>query len=196
MSKNLFLWTLCFLWIAAGCGPQTANELPALPTLATFPTATSRPALVLTFNPVADNHVDSSQTSNTSGTAPALRTDAAPAIHSYLRFNVEGVEGTVTSATLRIYANSASGGGLNIGSVADNSWDETTITYSNAPTFGSIVSAADAFQADAWLSIDVTAFVSGNGLVSLVLTSTSDTAISFSSREGPNPPELILNVNS
>jgi hypothetical protein len=67
------------------------------------------------------------------------------------------------------------------------------MTYTNAPALA--LWSAGAFRADTWPTIDLTSLVSGNGLVSLVITSTNDTAISFSSREGANPPQLILIVD-
>jgi hypothetical protein len=57
-------------------------------------------------------------------------------MHSYLRFNLQGLSGTVTRATLRIFANSATTAGVEIRSVSDNTWTESTINYNNAPPVG------------------------------------------------------------
>jgi len=168
------------------------TNTPTTATNVSGPTAT--PASSMTFNPVADSAVDSSNASSNYGISATLRTDASPTIRTYMRFNVQVISGGITKATLRIYANSASSGGLSLRSVADNTWSETTTTYSNAPAFGSQLfpPVPQSFSSGTWVTIDVTSLVSGNGLVSFALTSTNTTAISFSSREGANKPQLII----
>lgn len=86
-----------------------------------------------TFTTVADAYVAGDATTTNYGTATTLRADASPDLNSYLRFDVQGLTGSVTSATLRIYANSASSTGYTLYAVTDNTWTETGITYSNAP---------------------------------------------------------------
>jgi hypothetical protein len=63
------------------------------------------------------------------GTSTTLRTDNSPDLNSYLRFDVQGLTGSVTSATLGIYANSSSSVGYDLYAVTDNTWTETGITY-------------------------------------------------------------------
>ena len=58
-----------------------------------------------TFVSAADSYVDSSSPSSNFGTSTAMRVDATPTVRSYLRFNVSGLTGTVTNATLRVFAN-------------------------------------------------------------------------------------------
>lgn len=60
-------------------------------------------------------------------------------MRSYLRFNVQGLNRSVSRATLRIYANSASTLGLHLRSAGDNAWTESTINYNNAPLVGSVI---------------------------------------------------------
>ena len=174
--------------------PTSTDTPTATDTFTATPTSTPIPVSTVTFNPVTDSYVDSSQVTANFGTLAVLRSDASPVVNSYLRFDAEGITGVVTSATLRVYANSASNGRLNIWNVPDNTWDEATINYGNAPMIGSMVGSAGTFGADTWLSIDVTSLISGNGLVSLAMTSSSSTNISFSSREGVNPSQLIVNM--
>ena len=114
-------------------------------------------------------------------------------MNSYLRFSIVGLTGTVKKATLRIYANSGSGSGFTIRSVADNTWGESTITYSNAPAFSSTaLGATGAFGTGVWTTVDVTAYITGNGTFSLALTSTG-AQINLASREsGANAPQLVI----
>jgi hypothetical protein len=157
-------------------------------------TPTSTPVIsALMFTPVADAYVNASSPTTSYGLLTALRVDASPEINSYLRFNVQGLSGSVTSATLRVYANSASSQGYQVRSVSDNPWGETTIDYNNAPPAGSLLGSSGAFNAGNWITVDVTSYITGNGDINLALTPLSNTAISLASRQsGANAPQLII----
>jgi parallel beta-helix repeat protein len=146
-----------------------------------------------TFVPVADSYVNADLPSTNYGSSSSLRVDGSPFVNSYLRFNVQGLVGTVTKATLRVYATSSSSVGYDIHSVSDNSWGETTINYTNAPAFGSVVASSGSFSAPLWTEVDVTVLVNGDGTYSFALTTTHTTAISFASRQaGANAPQLVI----
>ncbi len=114
-------------------------------------------------------------------------------VRSYLTFNVTGVTGTVTSATLRVFATSAQSTGYDVFPVADTTWGETTITDSNAPLFGATkLGSSGKVTASTWTSVDVTSAVTGNGPVSFGLSTTNSTALAMSSRTGANPPQLVV----
>ena len=148
------------------------------------------------MTPVADAYVDTSQPTVNFGTSTQLRMDGSPVVNGYIRFNVTGVSGTVTSATLRIFANSAQTTGYTASSVADTTWGETTINASNAPAFGAALGSSGKITAGTWTSADVTAAVTGNGLYTFGFSTTNATAVSFSSREGANPPQLVITWTS
>ena len=116
-------------------------------------------------------------------------------MNSYLRFNVSGLAGTVTSVKLLIFANSSLNVGIVSQSVADNTWGETTITYNNAPPMGSALATSASIATGTWITFDITAsgYVSGNGTYSFGLTDPSTTALSLASREsGANAPQLVI----
>ncbi len=137
--------------------------------------------------------MDASKSTTNYGTSAALRVDGSPVVRSYLTFDVTGVSGAVTSATLRIYANSNQSVGFDVYPVADTSWGETTITDANAPPFGStVLGSSGKVTANSWTSVDVTSAVNGNGLVSFGLSTANSTALSLSSRTGANPPQLVI----
>jgi hypothetical protein len=168
------------------------NTLTRTPTSTPTATATQATA-VLTFTPVADAYVYQSNPTTNYGTSNLLRADGSPIMRSYLRFNLQGINGTVRRVTLRIYANSASSAGYNIGNVTDNTWTESTINYNNAPAIGTSVGTSDAFGAGVWTTVDVTSLVTGNGTLNLGLYTTSATAISFNSQQSSiNGPQLIV----
>jgi hypothetical protein len=149
-----------------------------------------------TLNPVADSYVDASNPSTNYGTSTQLRIDGSPVVRSFLRFDLTGLTGTVTSATLRIYANSAQATGYDAYAVADNTWGETTITGANAPPFGAKLGSSGAIVASTWTSANVTSGVTAGGLVSLGISTTNSTAVSLSSRQGANPPQLVVTTSS
>ena len=116
-------------------------------------------------------------------------------MRSYLRFNLQGINGTITRVTLRVYANSASSSGYNIGNVTNDTWTEMGINYNNAPAIGSSVGSSDRFGAGVWTTVDVTSLVTGNGTLNLGLYTTSSTAISFNSSQASiNPPQLVVEI--
>jgi hypothetical protein len=77
--------------------------------------------------------------------------------------------------------------------VSDNTWTESTVNYNNAPAVGSVIGSSPAVSAGTWISIDVTAYITGNGSYNLALTTPGSTAISFASRQASaNAPQLIV----
>jgi hypothetical protein len=122
-----------------------------------------------------------------------LRADGSPLVRSYLRFDVQGLTGAVTRATLRIFTNSSSSAGYEVRSVTDNTWNELTLNYNNAPAMEGVTAASGPFGAGMWITVDITPLISGNGTFNLALTTTGSTAFSLASREsGGNAPQLIV----
>jgi hypothetical protein len=107
---------------------------------------------------------------------------------------VQGVVGPVTNAKLRIYANSSSSVGHEVRGITDITWGETTINFTNSPAVGSLVGSSGPFSAGTWIEVDITSLITGNGTFSLVVMTTSGTAISYGSRESTNKPELVVKV--
>jgi chitodextrinase len=168
----------------------TPSDTP-VPTSTFTPTATSA-FITLTFNPVADTYVNADFPSTNYGSSSTLRADASPIVQSYLRFNVQGLTGTITHVTLRVYTNSASSSGYDVRGVTDNSWSETSINFSNAPAVGTVSGTSGSFASGVWTSVDITPLITGNGTFSIALTTTNNTAFSLISREGANPPQLVI----
>ena len=147
----------------------------------------------MTFIPVADSYVSADTPTTNYGTATTLRVDGSPIVRSYLRFTVQGLNGTVTKATLRIFANSTSSSGVVAQSVSNNTWTESTLNYNNAPPLGTSLGTSSSFGAGVWITIDITPYITGNGTYNLALITPSSTAVSLASREaGVNAPQLII----
>jgi len=156
--------------------------------------ATATPGIqMLTFTPALDAYVNSGSPTANTGTSTQLRVDGSPLVRSYLRFTVQGLNGRVTRATLRVFANSGANSGCVANIVANNTWTETGINYNNAPPLGSALGSSGSIGAGVWISMDVTAYITGNGTYSLAVTTPGSTAVSLASREaGTNAPQLII----
>lgn len=162
--------------------------------LAAVRVATPPPSLG--FTPVADARVDSSSPSQNFGSSSNLRARLATAIHqSYLRFDVSGLgEAPVSGAVLRLYVTdpSVEGGTL---TVAPGGWDESTLTWENAPGVGSeVLDSLGVVFPETWVEFDVSALVTGEGSYDFGLSSASSNSVIFSSREGEHPPELVVSL--
>ena len=147
------------------------------------------------FLPVADAKVKSGSPNSNWGSADdlRLRDDGGSGIwNSYLKFDVNGLPGPAVSATLRLYVTDGSNDSGTLFQTG-NSWTELGITYGNAPSAvgGSLGNAGASGSGDT-IEFDVGSVVTGNGTYSLFLTSDSSNSLYLSSREGSEPPELIV----
>jgi hypothetical protein len=174
--------------------PTASFTPPPLPTQTRTSTPTSTPAPAsFTFLPAADSYVNEGSPATNYGAATQFRVDGSPIVRTYIRFNVQGLNGTIRRVTLRVFANSSSSSGYSVGSVSNNTWTETTINYNNAPPVGGAVGSSNGFSGGVWTTVDITSLVTGNGTLNLALTTSSSTAISLASREsGANAPQLIV----
>ena len=156
---------------------------------ASFTVANSSP-----YTPAADATVrDSAPNTNFGGTTVLSARSSSPKERVYLRFNVAGVSGTVTSATLYLYALTNS---VNVPTIykTSNDWTELGLTWSNRPApDGGSLPGASRVGANSWVAFDVTGSVTANGTVSFVIQRDSQTTAQFVSREGgANAPRLII----
>ncbi len=185
--------------------PTSTNTPTATATLTNTPTVTSTPTntpipgegSTFSFDPVGDAAVLSNRSTSNYGLIQTLIADTSPVINSYLQFDIQGLDGLVVSATLRLYAIDSSSFGIDVKEVTDDNWQETNITYDTAPALGSTINSSGAVSADSWTDIDVTSYIAGEGLVSLAFTTTDPSLrLTFASREAANSPELIVGTNS
>lgn len=169
----------------------TATPTGTPPT--TTPTSTATPTSnPLIFSPNADARVESANPTTNYGTATLLKVDLSPDVSSYLRFVVTGVPASVQQAKLRLFTTSNSSNGPAVHS-ADNNWWETTITWNNRPaTTSGPVDNTGPIASGVWVEFNVTALVTGNGVYTFLLQPDSTSGITFSSREGSNPPQLVI----
>jgi hypothetical protein len=174
---------------------NTATPTQTVPvTPSATPTATATAGPILTFNPVADAYVDENAPGSNYGTSSILRTYTSPEQRSYLRFSISGLAGrTITRATLRLYANASSSDGYTVSAVPDTAWSETAITYNNLPMLGATINSIGSHGGARYISVDVTSYITGDGVYALALTTASTKVVSYPSREADtNRPELVI----
>ena len=160
-------------------------------------TYTQPATATLVFTPTADAFVRSDIPTTNYGSSISLLADGSPDIQSFLRFNLQGLDGTVLSATLRVYANNGNSAGYQVYPLTSSTWDESTVTYATKPGTGSQVAASGSFASGGvWTQANLASLVTGNGVLDIALKTTSSTQISMSSREGANPPQLVVNVSA
>ncbi|MEZ4711209.1 MAG: DNRLRE domain-containing protein [Caldilineaceae bacterium] len=193
--------------------PPTATPTPApptnTPTNTSVPSTSTNTATPLPINTPTNTPVTSSLTLGAAADARVLQINPAvnygtlsrldvdsPGEESYIRFNVSGVTGAVQSATLRLWVGNGSSNGPSLYHT-DNSWSETGITWNNRPlVISSAIADVGAAPANAWAEYNLTGQITGNGVYNFVLLPDSSDGIKFDSREGSNPPQLVLTFNT
>ena len=160
--------------------------------------AMAPPALqTLIFEAEADSYVTNSLSTQDSnfGAATSFDVDNSPESHGLVRFTVQGGTGAVLHATLSLYVRDGSGAAPLV-SLADNSWNESSVTWNNRPQE---ISAAITSQAELetgrTVDFDVTRLVGANGTFTFNLVAAAPNRVTFTSRESAarsQQPELIV----
>jgi PKD repeat protein len=150
-----------------------------------------------TFLPTADAYVKSSRVNSNYGTSSEVRVKTDDTTYkSFLRFNVGGLANPwVISAKLRLYVTNGSNDGGSL-YVAPTGWTEGGITWANAPSIGGApIATGTATSSGQWREIDVTSVVRGAGTYDFALAGGSSNSAYYSSRQGANPPQLLVQTS-
>jgi trimeric autotransporter adhesin len=148
----------------------------------------------------ADSYVDSNAPTKNNGVAGSIRVrngnTAPPHYVSYVKFDVSGLSGPVSAATLRLHVTDPGVDGGSIFSV-DNGWTESGINWSNAPVIGgTALGTLTTVNLGTWVEVPLPAsvFAAGNGTYSFAIrgNNPSGGAAWYSSREGVAAPQLVL----
>ena len=140
-------------------------------------------------------YVNSSSPSSAASTATRLWVDGSPLRHALLRFDVADTNRPIVHATLRLYV-TRSKTSLDVRRVESVTWDEATATWADAPAAGAVVASSGPLTPDSWATVDVTGLVTRPGPVSIAVTTDGPRAQAFDSREGANPPRLLVEYGS
>jgi hypothetical protein len=142
---------------------------------------------------IADSYVRSDDPAGNFGAAAILIGRTSPEIDSYVKFDVSGLSSAPLKAVLRLWAETTGTTTYRVYQVADSSWTESGLTFTNRPAFGALAATSGPTTAGTWMDLDVTGAVGGNGLVTLGFTTGSTAGKNFGSREdAAHAPQLLL----
>jgi hypothetical protein len=189
-------------WTHSKAATASATSTPDSPE----PSAPSDSSVAGTYTPAADSYVRGGTSASTNfGQSEDLEaknstsTSAEYHRHIFLRFRVG--QGSVTTATLRMYVSNLANGTpvpVCVFGVATDSWTETGITWRSQPAAAAASVACKSVTATGWVTWDVTSLVRaagvGDGIVSLMLRddNRSNKMARFDSREGSNAPAIVV----
>ncbi|MFQ5603534.1 MAG: DNRLRE domain-containing protein [bacterium] len=157
------------------------------------------------FIPSDDSFVRSNRPTRIYGHSDELRVrrSSSADYNAYLKFNVTGIIGTVQRAVLKLFVIDASIEGGEVYSVSNSylgtniPWDEVNLIYDNAPALaGNPLSALSTVNTGEVVEFDVTTAVSSDGVVSFALSNSTSDLANFSSKEGVQPPALLIEFDS
>ncbi len=155
----------------------------------------------VTLTATADSYVSAGATGTNYGTSTVLGVDASTEEITYLKFDLSAYAGrTLESATLQLRsAGSGSTGTQNVKLVADDTWTETGITYSNRPGLGAGIGTLGPTTTNTNYNVPLT--VSGvagelGQQISLGMDSSSSDGLDLNSKEAGTTaaPKLVLTL--
>jgi hypothetical protein len=168
------------------------------PTVTLTPTSTTSSS-VLTFTPVADTYVQSDTPTTNYGSATQFVADNSPIRNMLLKFTVSGIGNkSIVSVKLRLYCVDGSPFGGEFHRVADTTWSEGSVNWNTAPSSDTgILTSLGKVSANTWYEVDITSFVSGDGMYSLKTVSSNSDGAYYSTKEGPAgfTPQLIITTS-
>jgi hypothetical protein len=147
----------------------------------------------------ADSYVRYDAKASNFGTTSQLFTSGQTSLwrHTALKFHLPTLASgeTISGATLRLYATSASTGSGPDVYTTTTGWTETGVTWNAEPARGAWLGKRGGYLAGSWVQWDVTKGVSGSNVdVAFRMESNEAAALSFESREntGGHAPQLVL----
>ena len=155
-----------------------------------------------TLMPSDDTFVSPNLKDMNYGHATELFVDGRPGHIALLQFHVSCLKSSFTSAVLNLYAidSSQNGGVFHVITGDISMWDEDFITYDNAPLSSLLsnsryVKSLRKVRSHTWVEVDITeALLSSTGkYITIIIDSTSENRVSYSSKEGDHSPYLVIN---
>jgi hypothetical protein len=177
---------------------DTPSPTLTLPPPSPPTTATTLPVTMYTFTTVADARVEQSTPATNYGKSTTLQVDGDPGIAetSYIRFSVSGLNGYIQNVKLRVFCTTNATVNGPAVHLADNSWIESGtggMTWNAQPALLSgPLESKEAIGLSSWVEYDVTAVITGDGTYTFALVADGNDGVTFSSREGATPPQLVI----
>lgn len=115
----------------------------------------------------------------------------------YLRFEVSGVTGTLTSVKLRLHGRQSGNSG-GVVRVLNSKWSESATTWLNKPNvFGKTLGAVASVQAGQWQVVKIDSVIASTGNYEFALIGAGRDLVAFDARESTNhQPELIIQTTT
>lgn len=162
----------------------------------------------ITLTPAADTYVYGTSTTTNYGTVTDLvskkgsNSTGDRIIYTQFDISRQNIY-SISSAKVRLYANSVPGASTVTVSQATDNWTETGITYANCPGKGTDITSVSISGAGAYYEWDITSYIqsqfaANDNFISLVFNnSTADGIIvKFNSKEATsNTPQLYITLN-
>lgn len=177
------------------CGPPDCND----------DDPTVNPGTCGDIDPVgeilADVKTEAKDSGANFGGDPELSADADSEKNIFIKVNVTGTGGSVTSAVLRLTvrdarrADSVSGG--RIQRISDCGWDEYAVTFNDQPKLDGVPGPdVGPVKRGATVMFDVTEYVTGDGMYCFGITSDVADGVDYLSREADaGRPELLVTTD-
>ena len=136
--------------------------------------ANSQP-VTLTFTPTDDTWINQDEPDRVFGIYNFMRVRThfgGNGRIAFLKFQVTGVTGPITSAKLRLRTQDRPISEFGVYRITSNAWSEGNLTWNNAPlTHDWFSGEYNGWPADTWRDFDVTGALSGDGVITLGLAS-------------------------
>jgi chitodextrinase len=175
---------------------DNAGNVSGLSTAATVMTPGGSTS-VLTFAPSADAWIQFSTPTTNYGSRTTLGVDGDPLKDFLVKFSVTGVGSrAVRNARLRLYGVDPSPFGGSFARVANTTWSEGSVTWNTAPAAdASPIASLGSVVAGSWYEVNLSGLITGDGTYSVRVSSSNTNGADYSSKEGTNPPQLVLDVS-
>ncbi len=151
-----------------------------------------------TFLPTDDGQVKITEPGQNYGNKISFKVERDKFL-SFLQFNVSGIPGTVIGAELRLYATGASdfGGAVSTTSIfrknTTERWTEEVLTFVNSPVIDpDTLSVVQSIAIGDTAVFDLGQAVTGDGIHSFAIQSTSNDQVQYASKEAAETPVLVV----
>jgi hypothetical protein len=148
------------------------------------------PPSSMTLAPTDDATIDATNTTVNAGSSSRLTADNSPVMHFLLKFVVPTTCASVSSARLTLTVggstNNDSSRGGDFYNAPDNGWSQGTVTWATAPAASgsAVASLTNPAALNTAYTVDLSSLVTGPGVVSLRVSTTTGDAVAYLSKEG------------
>jgi hypothetical protein len=149
---------------------------------------------IVTKAPVADSYCQKNKSDKNFGEKKSIAIKDINGIArvGVLKFNLSDISQNISNATLKIYSDSFEGN-LTIRALNSTAWEEDDITWDSMPPKSEILSTITA-KTKEWVTFDLSSTITQSAEYSFVIESSNPDLGILSSKEGSNPPKLVLTL--